>query len=40
VVIQLLQKQQMLIILGQNVGYGAGHNSNSSGGNGYVVIKY
>lgn len=22
------------------VGYGAGHNSNSSGGNGYVVIKY
>ena len=25
---------------GSNVGYGAGHNSNSSGGNGYVVIKY
>jgi hypothetical protein len=25
---------------GGNVGYGAGQNSNSSGGNGYVVIKY
>jgi len=25
---------------GSYVGYGAGHNSNSSGGNGYVVIKY
>ena len=25
---------------GSSVGYGAGHNSNSDGGNGYVVIKY